>query len=1173
MAAPALYDTIYDVLLNNQALYAGTHAINHDNQTGLYDEVSKLLTYFALADLRHDFEKELEIDINIDARSTQSIGLTQCDYICEAFYAAGSKCYKSLSYWARDKFMKEMSSDGTAKANFKKRMDDFFSGTGTFNKFRALFKDSAYAQPFDLSHDNSIPYNDILDKQVIIRRLTADPEQTAILVDSQMGNPLENIFNSPSTKNKGYYIVNFATTMDAATKPTANVHTYLKVFIQKANEIEPTQPIEPQLALFGPQTNINNFNFEDDTWATTAQIKFQGYPEVIMTFSNKSKASVNELGLIPIRGASQAEIDAAIAKLGKIDLAEKEAICAAHQFKSLGDRLQALSVSKYLVQAISYVLNTKGGGAGNLNQDKRADGAGQNISDMHRVTFINDILNLYQNWLLQNNFVDTGLNIITYYKSQDLEEKTRDNIIDSFKTKKAEIHAAIESEFNIGVNMSNLNALLGSLYDASVNLAALNYIKNNELLKEFITDVPEDSTLRDIIKESNYKQYQKYLAPSFHSYIKTIINTRMTKIGYNQYATSIGSALKLFNSSITDGNISTNIVEHIAGFSSIIASIEDLLQQINITKFSFFIALLLIAESGYGNINTLINHKMFYETIITFSGRRSVSTRKFLDATSTLSRQLISQFEEIYSSVFSYIYKYSRPIVDIDEINTFRQDIDKRILSGMAAAGGGGGGAGAAGGAGGGGGAGASKKRGRENSNAQTGREKRVTGVIEGHDERLELFNQNDISLTVLSKMASTLNLAIYIKVIKNIDISATLKQLLKLNGYKISGEASPVVVEVPAPIPRLVHGDLHPRKLLGFPVFPAAAVHALPFAAKGAAIKPINTHNVSLIPASLVENYPESSSTSYVSKITDAIKLMHVTITSFMRSRFQGGGSRSRSRSYSTSPISKASLEALLTAVRLKVFFMNLFLAHNRFAGCALFNSEIYAATLISDYEAMTSSKSKNKYVLIQSSIKSEPSSKSRSKTITSIVISSPPKVKSKRSVLFKSPEGKVKSIFKSQEEVKNKLIQQLIAFLWFGSSQSAEMKRLEKTLFSSLLPDFVNDLSSLVHYQLFWMPFMNRTKLSYEDLNSKFTEIALPIIRANPANLTARKVKGASPSKSRTKATSQTRKSPAKSQASHFSTMKKSQKTSVSQRTTRRIPRKSQARFGRLSTIQEVY
>lgn len=1175
MAVPVLNDTVYDVLLRNQEFYVGTGPIDAANQSGLYNEVSKLLTYFALADLRHDFESELDIDIYVAARTKQSIALSQCRYICQAFYSDGSPRFNDLYTWACQTFMEKMTSDKTAKTNFKKYMDDFFSGTGVFNKFRRYFHPDAYSMPFDLSHSTPIAYNNEANKANIARAINPDLEHTAILVDSQMGNPLQNIYDTAETKNRAYYVVNFATTMDAASKPTTEVHTYLKVYIQKDEVIAGTQPLTKELTLFGPNTMINSFNFANSTWATTAQIAFSPEKLVAMTFSKDSKASVNELAVVPVRNMSKSEIQEALSKLHR--LPQVEEIGAAHQFKSLGDRLQALSVSKYFAPVISYVLNNREGNNGNLRNDKRAADAGNNINGLSRVTFINDILNLYQNWLLQNNFVDTGEGIITIYKSRAVAAISEADVQNAFIARKRAIHNSIRDEFIAPVDLTSLDSTLTSLYIATVKLNGLRHIKQNDLLKHFVDAEPTNELIRRIITSDNCKVYHPYTVPDFYGYIENRTNTQISQSSYTLAKNDILRDLRELNASITPANISGSILNHINGLIKSVNTIEERLEQLGITEFTFFLALLLIKSSDLPMIKTLLGHPQFYKSIFQSEGRaerHSIFVYKFNNAIQYLDNKkaidvLRIQYKLAIDDIESFefdgdidkllekrasingLVTNSLPLTEIEKHSMIPIKMRER------------------------------RSRSRSRSRSPT---KRETNLVE--------INFNEIAKDILSKMSGLLNLAIYISAIKIDDVNSIIKEILTKNGLKVRAPAvmdedaaeEPAAGEPAAGAGPLVRRrELHVRGLQGrarpgihYPFDPISDYNGTTMRRL---IESINAEfdahyragaggqQFSSEPCASIPRHHESSRRHWTERTADALRYGMEVAASYWRGVGSGGAAYSGrgggSRSKSLSSKSKPSLDALADSVRLKVFYMNLFLSENKFAGSTLSLSETFATTLLDDYKVLFSKKSDNKYVLMQSSVKQQSLSKSKD-PLTVLTIASPSKTK-QRSIVTKSLDGKVKSVFKRKQEVKNKLIQQLIAFLWFGANQSAEMKKLEKTLFTSLLPDFVNDLSSVVHYQLFWMPFMNRTTLEYDDLHSKFIEIALPIMHAKPADLTSPKRPSVSKTVSaRTKTTGQTKKSHARP-----SPIKKAKNSSVSMTKLFKATDFSQTRRGQKSNV----
>lgn len=238
-AASPNFTTIYDALGAWYARFSPGTASLDSNEAKLYYKISKLCARFAIADLRHDFTDELNINIFIDATSKQSIGLFQIRQICGAYYALNSPRFNDLYEKVRKAYITRMTSDTSAKAYIEKQTVKFFSAV-----FPALrdnyFKETSYAKLIENSQTlTGAPYETDAQKDTILAKLK--PTERPIILDAQMGNPNQYIFSyyNASSGSRATYLYNFATVLDAAEKLTTDVHKYMNVYMQ--NTVSPKE--------------------------------------------------------------------------------------------------------------------------------------------------------------------------------------------------------------------------------------------------------------------------------------------------------------------------------------------------------------------------------------------------------------------------------------------------------------------------------------------------------------------------------------------------------------------------------------------------------------------------------------------------------------------------------------------------------------------------------------------------------------------------------------------------------------------------------------------------------------------------------------------------------------------------------------------------------------------
>ncbi len=502
-AGPPLFTTIYDVIVTHSpALYPGTHAVA-PGIPKLYEDVSRLLGVFALADMRHDFGRGADIFI-VSAKKT--IGQLFCDYVAAAFYAPASARYKELAAYLRETYDESLTSNKVAIAFFKSEMDDFF--LNRFGAYRAAFTADAYVRYYDSCAVDTFDYDTPAKLNHILTVISPEHSRAnqAILVDAMMGNPMEKIFNKGAGTQPNY-LYNFASVMDAAPKAAADVHTYMKTLVQ----VNPTVPnIHRAYTSFGAQTDIVDFRQAAGIWETTAQITANDNT-IRETFSVLHKASVNNMGLMLVRGKGAAG-GAAGQVAGGVNIFE---ILVQHLFKSLGDRLQNFSVSRAGIPLINYmqVVDIKTGAP--LAGSKAITAADKNI-----LVFTNDEMNNYQLFMMRINSIYTGFATVTPYANQSTVPLKVEDVQKYFIDRAAPMHAALKAAPQPLLIVNTPDTIRATLHESLTRQRVLAVIAGNRLLALMKTKAPSADEIRAVITAANFGSYTNLMSDTIIDYLR-----------------------------------------------------------------------------------------------------------------------------------------------------------------------------------------------------------------------------------------------------------------------------------------------------------------------------------------------------------------------------------------------------------------------------------------------------------------------------------------------------------------------------------------------------------------------------------------------------------------------------------------------------------------------------
>lgn len=473
------------------------------NIAAIYDACVKMLSLFAIADLRHDFESELDIDIRTDLGS-ENIGAYLCRFICSTFYNIGTPKFTALNTFILHAYATNMSTDAAAKKSILDYLAIFYNTVIVPN--RALFVDTAYLAPYDSSSKGTYIYENSADlagaNAALGMAYTAitggNPTSTYILVDAQMGNPLERIFSKKTDKTNVIY--NFTSAMDAASKPIASMHTYLNAYVQKPFAANTTD-IPQHLTTFGAQFTPRDFDYAGE-WKTSVKLQL-GHATLTETFGPRSKASVDELALVPVRaGMTRQQIEEEVKKLTTAQLSQHQKIAANHIFKSLGDRLQSALIMKIYKGILSYYLN------GNLTLNGIVAAAHlKTLADTDNIIeFTNDILASVQNYLMQVNTVFTGNKQVVVYIYNVASAVTKATITQLFIKEAAMLYTAISAIKKYPVSVADANSFLFTVFNAFATNRTFIFCQNHFLFKLFTGDkIPTDDQIRYAIKDDNYK--------------------------------------------------------------------------------------------------------------------------------------------------------------------------------------------------------------------------------------------------------------------------------------------------------------------------------------------------------------------------------------------------------------------------------------------------------------------------------------------------------------------------------------------------------------------------------------------------------------------------------------------------------------------------------------------
>jgi hypothetical protein len=603
------FNTIYElVAAYAPTFYAGTGAVA--GPAAIYAECVKMLALFAMADVRHDFQSELDIDIYTDLRG-ENIGTYLCRLVCGAFYAVGSARFNDLLTFTLRAYAAHMASDATAKKFILDYLNMFYNTVIVPN--RVLFTDTAYSAPYDTSSKGTYIYETGADLATAYTVITNDnPVATNILVDAQMGNPLEKIFSGRTQAN---VIYNFTSAMDAASKPIATMHTYLNAYVQ-APFAANTTAIPQHLTSFGVQFTPVDFAY-DGEWKTRAQIQL-GDHTLTESFGPRSKASVDELALVPVRaGMTRQEIQEEVAKLSKFKLSQHQLIAANHIFKSLGDRLQSALIMKIYKHILRYHLN------GNLTQNNIAPGAiVKKLGDADNCfEFTNDILASVQNYLMQVNTVFTGNKQVVIYIYNTASALTEGDVTKHFIDNKVALHAAINT-IKKPASIADPESLLLTLFDAFAANSAFSFCEKHFLFRLFTgAAIPLDDHISAAITKDNYKTLISF-QDNIQRLREVSIPPEISRDAFNSNIRAIISNINTLNKEAEKTNLDSYSINTLYNSYALVATSLEHYLTYCIPAHTFILTHLLIKLLAPNVSRQLYDNNIFSNSLLTF-GRGS----------------------------------------------------------------------------------------------------------------------------------------------------------------------------------------------------------------------------------------------------------------------------------------------------------------------------------------------------------------------------------------------------------------------------------------------------------------------------------------------------------------------------------------------------------------------
>lgn len=637
--------------------------------TNLYYECARLVALFTIADLRHDFGYELNA-----MSGGETLGILLCKNICAAFYTKDNAGYNKLLVEISKIYTENITSDTTAKSVMKKEFNDFYDRVITPN--RAIWG-TYYAARYDDSGSEPLLYSDLVKANATHKKITGNSgKDTVVVVDALYGNPVDHIFSMHKSTDQSYYIYNYASALDAASKPIGTVHNYMHTYIQK---VIPPHIIPSAYTGFGSTVTINEFKYEqvspghaNSTWKTGVTVG-SGPGVITGVFSPYQEASVDNLALVPVRGgAKKEEIEAALlAKNNKFNVGQT---IANHIFKSLGDRLQTFTMM--VATLVNYTKN------GDLRQNNDLGGPELNFHGKHLIQFTNDILECMNNYLMQKNTAFTGLQKVIYYEYIPREPLTRVKVLAFFSERGASIRQMLSNiaSKNI-VNIHSGNSILNSIYGACTAREAANYCTRHPLFSNFVGKVPTAAQLGAVITDANFQSFVPLMADNIEASI--IEKNYPIEITEEEVDREIGTMK--WNMTIIDSEIQTNqgmFSSHdskynlYARYLAEVTSLENNLTMQGITQNTELLANCILYLLNNRFINTLIFDDLtkVYTTLINIDTSHTGRRLPFIILLSTFQEPLRSTLMGMYLAISNRINE--TPIKSLEAANELLVWID-----------------------------------------------------------------------------------------------------------------------------------------------------------------------------------------------------------------------------------------------------------------------------------------------------------------------------------------------------------------------------------------------------------------------------------------------------------------------------------------------------------------
>jgi hypothetical protein len=1094
MAAP-VNRTVYEFL--EQA--APTHRGGAGAAVDLYYQCARFVSLFTIADMRHDFEIELDITVN-----GKTIGQWICENICAAYYDPGQR-YTALLTEVRTIYDTNLTSDTTAKSFIKRELNNFYDTVITPNS--AVWGPDYYSTRYDDAGSEPLQYDAFHIPMTYNKITSGNPEESSILVDAQMGNPLEALFKSYPKRSSVIY--NYACALDAASKPIATAPDYLVPFIQK--RLETTPYVIPATYIgFGSPISVQ-FNFNGE-WQTTVSAKVGG-TTITDTFSYLKKASVNELGIIAVRGGmTKAEMEADIAKLGAISLVHA---IAKHIFKSLGDRLQTFSMKDSELIKTDYEQNT------NLQSNTAwpPPAPTLNVRTKHMLEFTNDILQSINNYLMQTNTAYTGLHKIIYYEYRPLVPPSVDSVRAYFANQNQinTIFNAISEIVRITVNIYNLNTLMSTIYDACTARNAIKYCLNHTLFRNFlIVDnnelrliKPSIDTIAALFTEANFRSFLPLMTTNIKQLIleKNLpmeinddeIATQFTQISYNM--NTLNENTKALGGVLQQKTIMDIYIQ----YCSIIQSVVSLLEKIEIVNNVFLLANILLYKIDLSVINNYLfkDDRIIGQLLKLYnadgSAMRGTAINSVLSK-SHLSDALQNQFRnELYRDLVQRIV--SAPINSLQDVNQRYDDIQNAA-----------------------------------NSYITT-----LRGTAAGNPALLYVCDLLSSTVT-LTMPYFAMGIAIKLIQTNQAGLQAILTSIINtnsLNTVSIKPErSSKKMTAKKGTVKKGVRAPTRPKGI-NKSAFPNPANKAR--SGLILTIKETKIGDKSVFTALRMSDI--------TSRIVNVIFKSQGKVLTTGRARLlKGGGSKPKELPIIDLCMKKIELISGTINEKDNQFYKNTLLY--------LIN---ILSVILDDYYALKKSKSVPRVLhtsLLSRSLSTiredeiDQTGGSRSKaSVVMVQGSGAPSQQftpiapgsrimvlssaaSKKFVPFSGvgrrlrspsppPKGASPVITISRKEGISRVEKQLYAFFWLGLDRSAQQLEIERTIYSDLLP--INDLFSVGHAlnQIFWQPFFNHCKEPCENIYNIFTNEYLPMMKQTlsaPARLRSPR-RSASPRRTKSK------------------------------------------------------